>query len=175
MSEGDEMAWRMFYNAYFDRLWRYLLVVAAGNEDAAREAMQGAMVRVTRHIKIFRDENVFWSWLTVLGRSALADENKKRRRYFAFLDRFMRHVNVEPDGASDTRTGERLKSLLESQVAALPPNERELVEQKYFAHRAVREIADDLQTTEKAVESKLSRVRKKLKDGMLAELKDESA
>jgi len=40
MAGGDEMAWRMFYNAYFDRLWRYLLVVAAGNEDTAREALQ---------------------------------------------------------------------------------------------------------------------------------------
>jgi hypothetical protein len=29
MAGGDEMAWRTFYNAYFDRLWRYLLVVAA--------------------------------------------------------------------------------------------------------------------------------------------------
>lgn len=169
------MAWRMFYNAYFDRLWGYLLVVAAGNEDAAREALQGAMVRATRHIKVFRNETVFWSWLTVLARSAFSDETRKRRRYFEFLDRFTRQVNVELDGASETRTEERLKTLLESQVAALPPNERELVEQKYFAHRAVREIADNLQTTEKAVESKLSRVRKKPKDAVLAELKDESA
>ena len=36
------MAWRTFYDAYLDRLWRYLLVVAAGNEDTARESLQGA-------------------------------------------------------------------------------------------------------------------------------------
>ncbi|HEV2435295.1 MAG TPA: sigma-70 family RNA polymerase sigma factor, partial [Verrucomicrobiae bacterium] len=77
--------------------------------------------------------------------------------------------------ASDARTEEQLKTLLENQVAALPPDERELIEQKYFARRAVREIADELQTTEKAVESKLSRVRKKLKDAVLAELKNENA
>jgi len=59
-------------------------------------------------------------------------------------------------------------------VALLPPDERDLVEQKYFAQRAVREIANELQTTEKAVESKLSRVRKKLKDAVLADLNDES-
>ncbi|MGD0086264.1 MAG: sigma factor, partial [Verrucomicrobiota bacterium] len=86
MTKGDEMAWRTFYDAYFDRLWRYLLVVADGNEDAAREALQGALVRVTRHIKAFQDENAFWSWLAVLARSAFADETRKRRRYFSFLD-----------------------------------------------------------------------------------------
>jgi RNA polymerase sigma-70 factor (ECF subfamily) len=174
MAEGDEMAWRTFYNAYFDRLWRYLLVVAVGNEDAAREALQAALVRVTRHIKIFHDENTFWSWLTVLARTAFADETKKRRRYFSFLDRFTEHANIALDGASDNQADERLQILLEQKIALLPPDEQKLVGQKYFVRRAVREIADELQTTEKAVESKLSRVRKKLKDAVLAELNDES-
>jgi RNA polymerase sigma-70 factor, ECF subfamily len=171
MTEGDEMAWRIFYDAYFDRLWRYLLVVVAGNEDVAREALQGALVRAARHIKVFRNETVFWSWLTVLARSALADENRKRRRYFSFLDRFTRQTNVELDGAREVQTEGRLKIVLERHVALLPPDEQKLIERKYFARRAVREIADELGTTEKAVESKLSRVRKKLKDAVLAELK----
>lgn len=173
MAEGDEMAWRTFYDAYFDRLWRYLLVVAAGNEDAAREALQATLVRVTRHIKVFQSEDVFWSWLTVLARSAFSDETRKRRRYFSFLEQFTQHAAVESDGASDNQTDERLRILLEHHVASLPPDERKLVEQKYFARRAIREIAGELQTTEKAVESKLSRIRRKLKDAVLAELNHE--
>jgi RNA polymerase sigma-70 factor (ECF subfamily) len=173
MSKGDEMAWRTFYDAYFDRLWRYLLVVAAGNEDAAREALQAALVRVTRHIKVFRDEEVFWSWLTVLARTAFADETKKRRRYFSFLDRFTLHAEVGFDGANENQADERLQILLEQKVALLPPDEQKLIGQKYFMRRAIREIADELQTTEKAVESKLSRVRRKLKDAVLAELRNE--
>jgi len=168
------MAWRTFYDAYFDRLWRYLLVVAAGNEDAAREALQGAMVRVARHIKVFRDESAFWSWLTVLARSALADETRKRRRYFSFLDRFTRHSILESEIRDDHHADESLRVLLAQHVALLPPEEQRLVERKYSARRSVREIADELQTTEKAVESKLSRVRRKLKDAVLAGLKHES-
>jgi RNA polymerase sigma factor (sigma-70 family) len=172
MAEGDEMAWRIFYTAYFDRLWRYLLVAAAGNEDAAREALQATLLRVARYVKTFHDENAFWSWLTVLARSAFMDETKKRRRYFAFLDRFTRQSNVELAGAGDIQTDERLKNLLERHIALLSPDERQLVEQKYFLRRGVREIAEALQTTEKAVESKLSRVRKKLKDAILAGLNE---
>ncbi|HZF01934.1 MAG TPA: sigma-70 family RNA polymerase sigma factor [Methylomirabilota bacterium] len=174
MSKEDEMAWRTFYDAYFDRLWRYLLVIAAGNEDAAREALQAALVRVTRHIKIFRDENIFWSWLTVLARTAFADETKKRRRYFLFLDRFTLHAEVELDGANNNQADGRLQILLEQKVALLPPDEQKLIGQKYFARQSVREIADELQMTEKAIESKLSRIRQKLKDDVLAELKNEN-
>lgn len=167
------MAWRAFYDAYFDRLWRYLLVVAAGNEDTAREALQGALIRVARHIKVFRDESVFWSWLAVLARSAFADETRKRRRYFAFLEKFTRHTEIENTSENDGAADQRLRALLEQHLTALPANERQLVEQKYILRRSVREIAGGRQTTEKAVESKLSRVRRKLKDAILAGLKNE--
>lgn len=167
------MAYRVFYDAYFDRLWHYLLVIAAGNEDAARETLQATLVRVTRHIKSFQSEDVFWSWLTVLARSAFSDETRRRRRYFSFLERFTRHAAIASDGASGDQTDERLRILLEHQVALLPSDEQKLVEQKYFVRRAVREIAGELQTTEKAVESKLSRIRRKLKDAVLAEMNHE--
>ncbi|HKW28746.1 MAG TPA: sigma-70 family RNA polymerase sigma factor [Verrucomicrobiae bacterium] len=170
MTEGDEMAWRTFYDAYFDRLWRYLLVVAAGNEDTAREALQGTLVRVARYIKVFHDKNAIWSWLTVLARSALVDETRKRRRYFSFLDRFTQHAVRENEIRNDNHADEQLRILLAQHVAMLPPDEQKLVEQKYSIHRSVREIADELGTTEKAVESKLSRVRKKLKDAVLVGL-----
>jgi RNA polymerase sigma-70 factor (ECF subfamily) len=175
MTEGDEMAWRAFYDAYFDRLWRYLLVVAAGNEDTAREALQATLIRVARHVKVFRDENVFWSWLTVLARSAFTDETRKRHRYFAFLERFTRRAEIENSVGNDGEADKQLWTLLEQNLASLSPDERRLVEQKYFARRAVREIANDRQTTEKAVESKLSRVRRKLKDAILAGLKNENS
>jgi RNA polymerase sigma-70 factor (ECF subfamily) len=167
------MAYRTFYDAYFDRLWRYLLVVAAGNEDVAREALQATLVRVTRHIKIFQSEDVFWSWLTVLARSAFSDEARRRRRYFSFLERFTHHTSVEESSQNEDHADERLRTLLERKVAALSADEQELVGQKYLARRSVREIAGELQTTEKAVESKLSRIRRKLKDAVLAELNHE--
>jgi RNA polymerase sigma-70 factor (ECF subfamily) len=175
MAGGDEAAYRQFYDAYFDRLLRYLLVVTGGNEEVAREALQLALVRVVRHVKVFESEEKFWSWLTVLARSALADESRKRRRYFAFLDRFTRHQETGPSAMDNGEADEQLRALLESKLTALPEDERQLVEQKYILRQSVREIAGGQQTTEKAVESRLSRVRRKLKDAVLAELKNERA
>jgi RNA polymerase sigma-70 factor (ECF subfamily) len=170
LARGDEAAFREFYNLYFDRLLRYLLVVTGGNETAAREALASALVRVVRHVKPFDAEEKFWSWLTVLARTALADESKKQRRWFAFLEKFSRHAETINADADDGAAEETLRGLLEKNVSSLPPDERELVAQKYFLRRSVREIAAGQQTTEKAVESKLSRVRRKLKDGILSGL-----
>lgn len=161
----------MFHELYLDRLTRYLLVVTAGDEHAAREALQGALTRLVRHIRVFDDEPTFWSWLTVLARTAHADDRRQRRRYLAFLDRFARHTEIvatpSPTAAAP------LDAALARHVSTLPADERALIEWKYAERRAVREIAAQLQTTEKAVESRLTRIRQKLKAALLAELRHE--
>ncbi|MEO7299756.1 MAG: sigma factor [Verrucomicrobiota bacterium] len=76
MAKGDEAAYREFYELYFNRLLRYLLVLT-GNEETAREALQLTLLRVARHAKKFESEAALWSWLTVLARSSVIDESRK--------------------------------------------------------------------------------------------------
>lgn len=163
------MAYRAFHKTYFPRLSRYLLVVTAGDEDAMREALQETYRRLVKHIRVFSNESVFWSWLTVLARTALADQRRKHRRYLAFLDRFGRHEA----SAAPTSDGDPLSEALEHHLEDLPDDERALLEWKYFEHESVASIARRLQITEKAVESRLGRIRQKLKAAVLAELKHE--
>lgn len=171
MVRGDEIAYRRFYRCYFDRLSRYLLVVTTGNEEAAREALQATFTRVVRHIRVFTEEKVLWSWLTVLARSALFDHSRRRRRYLAFLDRFSRepHAEISPPEVED----QKLETLLSHSLAQLPEEDQKLLAWKYTDGRSVRSIADELQTTDKAVESRLGRIRRKLKDIVLTALKYE--
>jgi len=173
MKEGDEMAYRTFYDTYYSRLWRYLLVVTSGNEEASSEALQAALVRVVRYIKVFPDDTAFWGWLTVLARSALSDQSRGRRRYLAFLDHFTRHAQLQQVLPDQPAADSKLLTLLETNLAEMPSEERELVEAKYFESRSVREIAQGLGTTEKAVESRLVRVRRKLKAAVLEGLRNE--
>lgn len=172
LTRGDETAYRAFHAAYFDRLLRYLLVVARGDEHAAREALQATLLRVARHVRVFDDETVFWSWLTVLARSALADQHRGRRRYLAFLDRFSRHATAEAESSPEpSDTGGALDSLLAGQLALLAVEDRDLLHLKYRENRSVREIARQLAASEKSVESRLSRLRARLKAEVLARLR----
>jgi len=171
MAGGDEEAYRRFYGLYFDRLLRYLLVVT-GNEQSARDALQLTLLRVVRHAKRFESEAAFWSWLTVLARSSVADESRRTGRYLSFLGRFFEHAQFAAS-APPSDADARLMELLEASLAALPAEERELLERKYFAGEPVRQIADETQTTEKAVESRLGRVRRRLKEMILAQIKHE--
>ena len=53
----------------------------------------------------------------------------------------------------------------------LAPEDRQLLQWKYFERRTVIEIARQRLTTEKAIESRLGRIRRGLKNAMLTELK----
>ena len=173
MVQGDEAAYRAFYDAYYDRLRRYLLVVTAGDEDATREALQSALLRLVRHIKVFPDETTFWGWLTVLARTAFIDQTRRRKRYWSFLERFTRHTAIQSSSPAETTTSPHLLQLLDDHLSTLPQDERDLLEAKYLDGRSVRQIADTLQTSEKAIESRLVRIRRKLKSQLLTRLKDE--
>jgi len=171
MAKGDEDAYRRFYDAYFNRLLAYLLVVTR-DEQRAREALQMTLLRVARHAKKFDSEEVFWSWLTVLARSSVTDESRRTNRYASILGRFFERTLIETQGqANESNT--RLRELLEVNLAALPHEDRELIERKYFEGHSVHQIAQDKQVSEKAIESRLLRIRQKLKDTVLSQLKHE--
>ena len=169
---GDEVAWRQFHDRYFDRLLRYLLVVTGGREEAAREALQLTFVRAVRHIRRFDTEPALWSWLTVLARSSVVDEHRKRSRYLAFLDRWWRwQATGVTEAGPDPEP--RLRAVLDRGLEGLEARDRRLLRRKYFDGGSVREIADQTGETEKAIESRLGRARRKLKEAVLASLKDE--
>jgi RNA polymerase sigma-70 factor (ECF subfamily) len=172
MAVGDEAAYRLFYELYFNRLLRYLLVVTGGREDAARDALQLTLLRTARYMKQFNSEEVFWSWLTVLARSSVVDEERKRKRYLSLLERFFQREQLKTS-VTDSEAEAHLMKSLEKGLAGLLPQDRELVEQKYFEGESVREIGGQTGSTEKSVESRLVRIRRRLKDAILRELKHE--
>lgn len=173
---GDEAGYRDFHQQYSGRLFRYLWVVARGDEQSARDALQETLRRVIRHMRIFSDETVFWSWLTVIARSSLWDEKRRTRRYLGFLDRFKRHaeVEVEADSLPGAAAQQWLSDTLAEQLTLLPAEDRDLMERKYLEQQNVREIAASLGVTEKTIESRLTRLRAKLKTALLTCLNHEA-
>ncbi len=162
MVKGDEEAYRDFYDRYFGRMFGYLLVLTRGREDAAKEALQCAMLRVVRYIHRFDNENAFWSWLAVLSKNALIDHERKRSCYRALLERFAQAS--ASDHLPDAEQAEsHLIDCLHESVRQLAPEERNLIERKYFERESMAQISAALNVSAKAIESRLTRVRIKLK------------
>ena len=170
LQAGDEAAWVKFHGEYAPRLFRYLIVATGGREEAARDALQQTFLRSVRHMKVFSNEAVFWSWLTVLARSSLIDEHRKESRFQQFLTRWFGDRTAEQEPVVEQYD---LVQCLKVELAALPEDERRLVEKKYSDGASTRTLAESMGATERAVESRLARIRQKLKAGILARVKNE--
>lgn len=169
LAAGDDDAFREFHAIYFDRLYHFLLAVTRGDPHAAQEALQETLLRVLRYVRVFEEEEVFWGWLKAVARSVVRDGGRKRRRYLAFLKRFTlsRPVDLRTLREED----ERLRGLIEEGLNGLETSDRQLIEEKYLRGASVAELSAQSGLTEKAVESRLLRLRRLLAEKILQQLR----
>jgi len=167
---GEEEAFREFHAQYFDRLHQFLLVVAYGKEHEAREALQETLVRVARHARVFEDEATFWCWLKTVARNAARDAGRKRTRYTALLQAFAHFTRPAVPSAPDA-DDDRLTAVIEECLAEIDPNDRALLQGKYLMGATVQELSVREGLTPKAVESRLLRLRRQLRERVLTKLR----
>ncbi len=167
---GEEAAFREFHAQYFDRLYQFLLVVARGQEHEAQEALQQTLLRVLRYVRVFESEETFWSWLKMLARSAARDAGRKQHRYGVLLQQFALHGRDFADEVAP-RENNQLGIILEESLNELAPNDRHLVEGKYLEAASVKELSANTGLTEKAVESRLLRLRRQLRERIINKLR----
>ncbi len=163
---GREADFDRFYDRYMERLYAYLLVLSNYEELSARESLQETFLRVLRYIKVFDSEEQFWAWLTRLARSAWIDLCRRRQKHRTLVS--LEGIR-EPSTYDSTPSGDvaALKlSALKGALEQLGSWERNLIEAFYFEGLSHARLATDLGLTPKAVESRLARIRRKLRSVM---------
>jgi len=169
LAAGDEAAFREFHKQYFDRLYHFLLVVSHGQEQEAQDALQQTLLRVVRYIRPFDSEDIFWCWLKTVARSAARDANRKQRRYAAVLETFALRFLPTPSG-NGIGEADLLTVALEESLAELSEPERRLLAAKYIEGRTVNELGAETGLTFKAVESRLDRLRRAIRQSILKKI-----
>ncbi len=164
LADGEEAAWRDFYESRHRRLRAYVLAIWKGSESAADDIVQETFVRAAKHMKVFASEEKLWGWLTVLARSATADAGRKHGRFRRFLARFGRESPPREFLGGSDFDRERLSTAM----GRLPFEVVRILRWKYEDGRSVESIAAALSISPKAAESRLTRARAALR----RELKD---
>ena len=167
---GDADAFSRFYDRYSFRLYKFLLVLAHGDEHEAREACQATFIKLAKRCDVFDEERRLWAWLCVLARNVFIDHCRSRQR----RDRFESLDAMPGEPTDQMETDHRLGEILREVLAGLPAEERELLQAAYVDKRPLQELAEEAGLTYKAVESRLGRLRQKLKAQLLKDLRREN-
>jgi len=172
MANGDETAFKEFYDCYCDRLFRHLIVLTRGNEDLSCDLLQTTMTKVVRNQREFRNEAQLWNWLAAVARNSFIDSLRRTRRapqLVPLLPDDAPEAPMVPAGESDAP----LFDALDRCLIELEADEQALIEAYYFQGGSHHSVAEQQNTTPKAVESKLARLRQKLRAAILKRLRYE--
>jgi RNA polymerase sigma factor (sigma-70 family) len=167
LKRGDEAAFEWLHHAWSGRINRYCFALAAGDEGFAGEIAQAMWWRLVKHIRVMNDEQALWSWIACAARHAATDLRRTGNRYLLALTRFFEwrtrscvfKQNDETDG---------IVAALEAAIHKLEPEERILIESRYFTGESLEAIGVRLEISTRAVEGRLARLRHRLR-GMIAE------
>jgi len=151
---GNEDAFNRFYAEFSPRVFRFLIVVTAGDQELSRELHQRVMITAAQKLKVFESEEALWAWLAQVARNKWKDTCRKRTREARLLSSY------SADGPVNDATR---KERVEEALRGLTGTERDLIETFYFDDRPQKEIARGSGRTIKAIECGLARVRQKLK------------
>lgn len=171
---GDHNAWDALYSSTGRRTYRVLFHLTNAKQTVLEEMNQDVWLSAIQSIDRFdatRGTAVDW----VLGIARHKGLTFLRRQYAS------RVVCVGGSGdlpESIVREHDHLlvserAAMVRASLESLPENWQYVLRQKYQAGLSVREIADLIDATPKAIESTLSRARQRLRD-LLRELTKES-
>jgi RNA polymerase sigma-70 factor, ECF subfamily len=167
MAKGCEDAYRRFFKSYFDRIYKKMLVRSRGDEHLARDLSQMVLLKVVRYIQPMDSEARLMGWLNQLIRSVHVDWLRRNGGRNEIRDSWIREA-LPAEGEDEE---DELFYLLQSSVEKLGAEETELLQLSYFEGLPQKAIAARLKTSTKAVESKLARIRSKLRNTILERLK----
>jgi len=146
--EGDSGAVAELYQRYAPIVWRYVFARIRPDVHAGQDVLSETFLAAIRSLKNgTMTENVA-GWLTGIARNKMADWYRQREKSTT--------TDTEPATQDTSSASEVVADVLD----ALPGDERVVLEWKYLDRCTVREIAERLGRTEKAVEALLYRARK---------------
>ena len=159
---------RVFENGR-DGLFRFVLVRVGGDRHAAEDILQQACLEAARSRRIPSTDDACEAWVRGIARNQIrkfARTNRRggRRHTLEDADTARRLVEAMEAGQMPefSRRDENTAALLMA-VTALSAAEQKLVWDAYFEGRTVADIAADREASPKAIESRLYRIRKRLR------------
>lgn len=160
---GDTSCFASLFDRYGKQVYAWVCRVIQNREDA-EELTEDVFVKAFQHLKSFRGESDFLTWLYRIAYNlSISAVRKKKVEYLAIEDSQLSNVSEEmiQDQLGQADSSERL-DLLDWALEQLPPDDRALILLFYKEDKSIEELAQITGLSIANIKVKLHRTRKKL-------------
>ena len=155
---------------HYAPLMRYIIAPILANEQDREECLSEAVMRVWEKIDTYDPQRGGWSaWLTAVTRNAAL--NRARQKRIGSDTEELTHTlaSREPSPEEAVLQQER-SAALQKAIGRLSPQGRMLFYRKYYYQQSTAQIACETGMTQRAVEGKLYRLKKNLRETLGGEV-----
>lgn len=174
---GDDQAFRVLFDDFFPRLYRFAMARLDADREAAADVVQQTFCKAIDRLDTYRGEAALYTWFCQICRNAIVDycraTSRRTDRIVLYEDHAHARAILEALSAPittqpETRAWQRdIRRLVQATIDALPPHYGDVLEWKYVDGWSVREIADRLDVSAKAAESVLTRARSAFREAIV--------
>jgi RNA polymerase sigma-70 factor (ECF subfamily) len=167
--QHDEDAFRELFHRYHRRLYQYARGMLGSAEDA-EEVTQDTFVRLFKFAHHFDSRRKFATWVYTIAANQCRNRLRHRRDHSAqSLDAEDVPELADPsaEGPLEVYENATVREMVDDAIEELPPVYREVLHLRYLEGMSYKEIAQTLQVSLSAVETRIFRAKGHLR-GQLA-------
>lgn len=158
---GDREAFRLLFEAYKDKVYSISLYYFNGEEASARDVTQQVFLKLITKIEQFRRDAEFTTWLYRLVVNECTDEQRRRRRFIPFGDRFEMSGHGHVKSSQEERyVRVEIADSVKAAIGKLRPKLRLPILLKYVEGLSYDEMALVLNCSKGTIASRLNRGHK---------------
>ena len=160
--KGDELGLKALQINY-SPLIRYIISPILKDTCEQEECLSEVIMKIWDKIQLYDPQKGSWNaWVTSIARNSALNRIRKVRPEVSFEDVPTDLPSSEPTPEEMLIKKER-EQILSQALGKLSQNDRAIFYRKYYYLQSTAQIASELGTTERAVEGKLYRIKKKLR------------
>jgi RNA polymerase sigma-70 factor (ECF subfamily) len=167
---GDRQAWTALYDAYSERVWRYVARLLGADSAAVADVVQETFIAAARSARNFDpSRGTLWAWLTGIAHNHVSlfwKQISRQERLRALAESnggLPEWERLAADPSVDLEQ-EELVDVIRAVLATLPSDYAVVLTAKYIEDLTVAEIQDLQGGTSEAVRSRLHRARAAFRD-----------
>lgn len=168
--EGDEAAFNLFFDANYDRIYRFALARLNGDSQTAEDLVQQTFTKALDRMAKYRGEAQLFTWLCTICRNTVTDWHRKHSsansRVVLIEDRPELRAMLEsfsaPDLEQPEQSAQREESIRLIQVVLdqLPLQYGNVLEWRYIEGFSASEVSRKMGISTEAVNSLTARAKR---------------
>lgn len=156
VSEGDELAFRVVFNHYSDRLYSYTLKLT-DNEELSEEIVMDAFIKIWCNRAELSTITSFNSYLFTIVRNRAFTAIKRRSHEALIIANLSLSSSEYQDCTEDTVSYNESRHLLNQAIEQLPPQQKLVYSMSRVEGLKYEEIADQLNLSKNTVKAHLKK------------------